>query len=149
MDRSSERSPNGFGLLANGSSGRWDVAVDESLDRADEWSVQIEGPHVYLAFQPRDLGVVSEVIRFLDPPPDGDSGAGRRVRSGQNEALTLGNFGAASVSLVWDNEDFPRCFVIVGPRAGATMRLSLLEEDVKMLLEAFRQVARDLPEMKP
>jgi len=49
-----------WGLLANGSSGRWDISVDESLDR-EEWSVEIDGPQTYLTFQLEDLNVVRQL----------------------------------------------------------------------------------------
>src|SRR5205085_10299381 len=59
---------NGLGLLANGSSRRWDVAVDESLDR-DEWSFEIEGPQTYLVFQLQDLNVIPAALAFLRAGP--------------------------------------------------------------------------------
>jgi hypothetical protein len=137
MDHSSENAANGFGLLATGSSRLWAVDIDESLDRGDEWSVQLQGPQVYLAFRLRDLGVVAEVIRFLQVPQE------------PKEPLTLGTFGTAPVSLVWDNEDFPRCFLKVGPDDHSAMHFSLGREDIEMLLEALQQVAEDLPPGNP
>lgn len=144
MDRPSEKAAKGFGLLANGSSRLWAVDIDES-DCGDEWSMQLDGPQVYLAFQLRDLGVVSEVIRLLQAPPYGAARSDRQTSTEPNEAVTLGKFGTAPVSLVWDDEDFPRCFVIVGPDARSALRLSLGPEDIEMLLQAFQQVAEDLP----
>jgi hypothetical protein len=146
MKRSSEQSPNGFGLLAQGVAGPWTVEVDEALGREDEWSLDIEGPNVYLTFQVLDLGVVGQAVRFLQFPPRGDPQAGRQAGSKPNESLTIGQFGQAPVSLVWDNEEFPRCFLIVGPGLSSTMRLSLQGDDLRMLGEAFRQVGEDLPD---
>jgi hypothetical protein len=134
----------GTGLLASGSSGRWDVAVDETLDR-DEWSLEIEGPNAYLVFQLQDLAILSVARRFLQSRPPTDPVGNAPATHGGEVELTLGKFGSASVSLAWDNEDFPRCFLIVGPKARSTLRLSLGAEDIQALGEAFGQVVNDLP----
>src|SRR5437899_2744265 len=99
MNRELDTSGEEFGLAAYGSSGRWAVAVHESLAR-DEWSVEIEGPQTYLDFQLRDLAVVSEALRFLRAGPRG----GRHGKATEDDALVLGRFNSASVSLVWDDE---------------------------------------------
>ena len=145
MHRSSERTANGFGLLANGSSRLWEVAIDESLSRKGDCSLELEGPSVYLVFQLRDLGVVSEVVEFLQDRSEALTGHVRRTRSARNGVLPIGRFGTAAVSLVGDDEESSRCFLIIGPRGRSTLRLSLQGEDCRMLLEAFRQVAEDLP----
>src|SRR5437660_8204925 len=106
MGQRVEKSAGGYGLVANGSSPRWDVAIDEVLDRENEWSAEIEGPNVYLVLRLHDLRVISEAIRFLNLQQPGGGGA-----------LPLGKFGAAAVSLEWDNEPPPRCFLVIGPRA--------------------------------
>jgi hypothetical protein len=62
----------------------------------------------------------------------------------QEDSLTLGRFGHASVSLVWDTEDFIRCFLVIGPRAKSTFRFSFQEEDIKMLVEALQEVVQDI-----
>src|SRR5438067_1519342 len=126
----------GLGLLANGSSRRWDVAVDEALDR-NAWSLEIEGPQTYLVFQLQDLKVLPAALGFLQSGPRPIRG---RDWHGGESSLTLGRFGSASVSLVWDNEDFLRCFILVGPKARSTLRLSLEAEDIPMLIEALQQV---------
>jgi hypothetical protein len=135
----------GFGLLANGSSRRWDIAVDESLDR-EEWSLEIDGPQVYVVFQLKDLKVIPAALRFLQAGIKAKrSQAGGRRHENESD-LSLGKFGSASVSLAWDNEDFPRCFLIIGPRARATLRLSFEGDDIQMLIEALGEVVKDLPE---
>jgi hypothetical protein len=45
-----------------------------------------------------------------------------------------------------DNEDFPRCFLVVGSQARSTFRVSLHVEDIQSLIEAFEQVVADIPE---
>jgi hypothetical protein len=145
MNGNAERVPGGLGLVANGSSRRWDVAVDESLDRENEWSLEIDGPATYLVFQLRDLQAVSEALDFLQSRSHRKPSQERPPAAERADSLTLGTFGTASVSLLWDNEDFPRCFLVVGPRARSTMRLSLDQDDIAMLVEALEQVVEGLP----
>jgi hypothetical protein len=133
-----------LGLAANGSSRKWYVAVDEAIDR-DEWSLEIDGPQAYLVFQLRDPQVVSEAARFLQSRPGPKQPGGPRGGVGE---LVLGRFGSASVSLVWDDEGFSRCFLIVGPKARSTLRLSFDAEDVQMLHDALVQATEDLHSTK-
>jgi hypothetical protein len=145
MNRKLDQPAEGSGLLASGSSRRWEVAVDESLDR-DEWSVEIEGPQAYLVFQLRDLGTIPEALDFLRAGPQQGPVRGRHERPAGEHELNLGRFGSAPVSLVWDDEDFPRCFIIVSPNARSTLRLSLDSEDIQMLIEALDQTVKSLPQ---
>ena len=124
--------PNGnFGLLACGSSGRWTVDIDESPD-GTEWSLQLDGPQVYLAVSLQSLGVLANVHEYL-----------RSGRASDPE-LPFGHFGAARVSLNWDNEDVRRCFVIVSGVRDA-LRVTLSAEDTVMLAAALEQVLDDVP----
>src|SRR5205085_1352999 len=100
MNNETDKPAEGLGLLANGSSRRWDIAVDESLDRGD-WSVEIDGPQVYLVFQLQDLNIISTALRFLLSGPALTQAHGCRG-SRDESSLTLGRFGSASVSLLWD-----------------------------------------------
>lgn len=140
MKPGNDRPAGGLGLLANGSSRRWDLAVDESPE-GDEWSLEIDGPQTYLVFQLRELSVIPRALRFLQAGP----GSTRAKGGPEEEALYLGRFGSASVSLHWDNESFPRCFLVIGPKARSTLRLSFEAEDIQMLSEALLQVVKDLP----
>jgi hypothetical protein len=133
MGQQTERLAGSYGLLANGTSRRWDVAIDEALDREGEWAAELEGPNVYLVLRLRDLQVITEAIRFLEESPE------------EGGTLSLGKFGASAASLEWDNEPPLRCFLAIGPKAKSTLRLCLDGEDVRMLREALRQVAADLP----
>jgi hypothetical protein len=135
-----------YGLLANGSSQLWDIAVDESLDREGEWLLELDGRTTYLVFQLRDLGVISGAIAFLQRGLNTPEGPNRRLRVEDGEALTLGTFNKSTVCLLWDDESPLRCFLIIGPQARSTMRLALQRDDIEMLLEALRQVAADLPD---
>jgi hypothetical protein len=132
-----------FGLVATGTSGRWEVAIDEAIDR-DEWYIEIEGPHTYLTFQLRDLQAVPDAWRFLHSRLERAEQHSPRGNPGDDK-LTLGQFGSTLVSLLWDNEDFPRCFVVVLPEEGSALRVTLEAEDIRKLIEALQQVVTDLP----
>jgi hypothetical protein len=122
-----------LGLLASAAAHRWELAVDEALDRND-WSLEVEGPQIYLVFQLEDLRALPAALRFLESGPDGEG------------TLTLGRFGSASVSLLWDNEDFRRCFLVVGPKARSTLRVSLGAEDIDMVIQALRRLLKQIPQ---
>lgn len=129
-----------WGLLANGSSGRWDIAVDESRD-GREWSMELIGPNIYLVFALRDLTVVSEAVSYLR---DG-TGPNRPSGSAEEDGLLLSRFGAVSVSLIWDNEDFLRCLIVVKTSDQSTLlHLGLEAADIQMFGDALSQVAEDL-----
>jgi hypothetical protein len=122
--------------MANGSSCCWEIAVEESLG-GDGWTLELDGPHLYLVFPLADLGVLRKFLCFLQASPGSSPG---KIR------LHLGWFGKSSVALLRDNEDFPRCFLVIGAKARSTLRLSLEADDMKMLCEALQQVLDDLPE---
>jgi hypothetical protein len=130
--------------LANGSSPLWDVAVDEALDQ-DQLFLELDGPETYVVFQLQDLKVVPAALRFLqsslEPIPIGNE----RGKHDEEAALALGRFGSASVSLLKDNEEVPRCFLVIGSKGRSVLRLSLGERDIKMLIEALSQVVEALP----
>jgi len=144
MTRSREKLADRFGLLANGSSRLWDIAVDASLDRENEWSVQLESQHVSLSFQPPKLEVVSEMLSFLRLHLAGETEAHTRKWSKEEDTLRIGKLGTTGVSLVWDNEQSRRCFILIGPKGGSTLRLTLQRDEIEELIEALRQVAEDL-----
>ncbi len=131
--------------MAFSSSGPWDLTIDESLDQEDKWTAEIEGPNVYISFNIRDLKVIQEALAFLQrrnlDRPDQDLNAS----STSQAELTLGKFGSNSIILIWDNEDFIRCFLVVGPRANSTMRLTLSGDEIEMLAKAFEKIANELP----
>jgi hypothetical protein len=131
----------GWGLLAAGSSGRWDITVNEALDR-EEWCLEIDGPQTYLAIRLQDLKHVGAALHFLESGPHAQRASG--CDTGKGRAVSLGRFGSATVSLRWDDEDFPRVFLAIGPEGGCTPLWGLEEEDIRMFVEALRQVVVDL-----
>lgn len=134
-----------WGLLANGSSPRWDLSVDESLDR-EEWLLEIDSPQLYLVLQMQDLNVPGKTLDFLQTGLQNGSTTDGDRRGGEEAGLVLGRFGDAAVSLLWDDEEVPRCFLIIGPNPKATLRLSLDVADIQMWMEALRQVLKGLPQ---
>lgn len=122
-----------FRLLANGRAGCWSVDLDESRD-GREWSLQLDGPQVYLTFAVRDLTVIRSAIAYL------------REGFRRADALPLGHFESAGVSLHWDDEFPDRCFLIVGPHARAALRVAVMADDAATLAEALEQVQQDLPD---
>jgi hypothetical protein len=138
MDSTVANSGKHRGLLANGSSRLWEVAVDEDLACDGVWTAEFDGNQLYLGFQLRDLKVIPEMLDFLrsswlDPT------------RGQGDSMTLGSFGTTTVSLVRDGEPpRRRCFFVLCPQPGACLRVSLEAEDIETLIEALQQVAADL-----
>jgi hypothetical protein len=51
IQASSETAGENLGLLANGSSGSWEVSIDESVSGTERWFAQIEGPSLWLYFE--------------------------------------------------------------------------------------------------
>src|SRR6185437_15649552 len=107
MKASTDKAISRFCLVANGSSGAWQVSIDESVRGAEKWYVDIEGPSVYLSFQLVDRGVIDKMIAFLDTPS----------RKGQSDKpskeLIIGKYGQAPVSLLEDDEYADRCFLVI------------------------------------
>lgn len=148
MNREVTESVEEMGLLANGTSARWDVTINDCLAR-DEWSIEIESSEIYLTFQLDELSVVRAALAFLRLGPWRPGSTNSQQNAPDAAALVLGRFGEASVSLIWDNEDFVRCFLVVGQQGHSTVRLSFDAEDVRMLIEALEQVVADLPTPEP
>ena len=144
MSQKSDPSSDDLGLLAYGSSGRWDIAVDEALHR-DEWWMEIEGRQTYLTFQLDDLGGIPQVLRFLQAGPPPKQTPGRHEGEEDGGTIIVGRFGADPVSLLWDNEDFQRCFLVIIAKGGSALRLSLEADDIPMFIEALSRVVAQLP----
>jgi hypothetical protein len=124
-----------WGLLANGSSGRWYIDIDES-DAGDEWNMQIDGPTTYLRFPLADLQTIPNLLAHL--------------RAGLNGPRSRDEFPLAkppslSVSIIQDDEFATRWFVIIKSKADAIVRLTLDAADIEMLADALGQVMADLP----
>ncbi|HYT94650.1 MAG TPA: hypothetical protein VEL76_38395 [Gemmataceae bacterium] len=145
MKGSADQASDSVGLLAIGTSGSWEVSIDEALKGAERWYAQIEGPSVYLYFRLLDLNIVEKVLDSLEKRTPSRNGPQAAPPKQTADELTLGVFGRAPVLLIWDDEFDDRCFLVVGARSRSTMRVTLAGDDIPMLMEAFRQVREDLP----
>jgi hypothetical protein len=131
-----------LGLLANGSSGGWDVAVDETTKGPDRWFVQFEGPSIYFSFEVPSPAMICGALAFLEGR---SSPKGRHVQlSVENGSLVLGRLGQTDVVLVRDDEYKDRFFLLVGQEADAVVRFTLAGQDLKDVKEALRQAMADL-----
>src|SRR5438552_14912322 len=95
-----ERESEQFGLLANGSSGRWEVAIDGSTSGADRWYAQIEGPSISFYFEIPSPEIVSKMRRFLRPSLRKTAPVNSSERQG---SLIIGKDKRAPVTLVKDD----------------------------------------------
>src|SRR5437773_9604356 len=78
-----------FGLLANGASGPWEIAIDEALSGPDRWYAQIEGPSVVFSFELPSLDVVAKMIQFLQAPPP-PTGKQTSQSTEENRSMVVG-----------------------------------------------------------
>lgn len=132
------------GLLANGTSPRWDVAVDESIGEGEYWA-DLEGPNVYLYCQLSRLSSVRRMLEFFKRRAAAAERGQAVRRGGEEDSLTLGKFAGAAVSLIGDDEDPWRCFLVVGARGKSSLRITFVQDDVTALIQALEQVVEDLP----
>ena len=139
---SSESHDENLGLLANGSSGPWEVSVDETISGTERWFAQIEGPSVYVSFEIPSPDIVGEAVRFLATPHDE-----RRepISSATGHGgLLISKSPGIPVSLVRDDEYEDRYFIIVGQGDSPVVRYSFAGEDLMDLVEALRQADQDM-----
>jgi hypothetical protein len=142
--RSTQEHANGsFGLLANGASGPWEIAIDEATAGPDRWFAQIEGPSIYFSFEIPSVDVVSQTIGFLGSSPTvttNTNDAGGKP----NGSLVISKDKKTPVTLVRDDEYPGRFFLVVGPVASPVVRFVLGDVDAMRMGEALRQVEGDL-----
>ena len=68
IQASSETPGENLGLLANGSSGSWEVSIDQSVSGTERSFAQIEGPSLWLYFEISSPDIIPKIIQFLLPP---------------------------------------------------------------------------------
>jgi hypothetical protein len=134
-----------LGLLANGSSGPWEVSVDETISGTERWFAQIEGPSVYVSFEIPSPDIVGEAVKFLTSPHDKQKNT---ASAGGKCGLSIGKSPGIPVSLVRDDEYEDRYFIIVGQGDSPVVRYSFAGEDLKDLVEALRQSNQDITDLK-
>jgi hypothetical protein len=131
-------------LLANGSSGPWDIAVDETAGKPERLFAHIEGPSVYLYFNIPSAKTIAKALHFLKQRCHANGSHPQKKGSDNDSALQIGTFGRAAINLVWDDEYLDRCFLIVGVSNKPSFRLTLSGEEIGHLVEALQQVQSDL-----
>ena len=132
-----------FGLLANGSSGTWDVAVDESTSGPNRWFAQIEGSSISFYFEIPSVDIVGKMLRFIEPR----SAASKAPANGRAEkscSLVIGKDKKSPVTLVRDDEYDDRFFLVVGPMDSPTVRFTIAGADAVRIADALRQITEDL-----
>ncbi len=65
MHRDTDLSTRPMGLLAQGSSGRWDVEIDEAIESGFV-TMEIDNGNIYLVFHLSSLTVVRKALAFLE-----------------------------------------------------------------------------------
>jgi hypothetical protein len=127
-----------LGLLANGSSGRWDVSIDETVSGKERWFAQIEGPLLWLSFEIPSPAIIAKLNQFLAPP---------QTKGEETEdRFDLGEAEGTPVALVRDDEYPDRGFLVIGPSDSPIARFAVAGEDWHNLVQALRQVEQDLPQ---
>lgn len=132
-----------LGLLANGSSGAWEVSIDETVSGAERRFAQIEGPSVCLYFEIPSPEIIARTIEFL-LQRDSKQKERSEASSRSNDILSIGAVGETLVSLVMDNEYEDRCFIVVGRSDSPIVRFSIAGEDFTNLVKALCQVREDI-----
>lgn len=129
-------------LVANGSAGSWDVAVDETTSGEQRWFTQIDGPSISLYFEVDSPSILDTIVQFFEQhsvPRTGRAGS-----TTVKEEVSVGRFGHYAVLLARDSEYEDRYFFVIGPSAKATVRIGLMGEEIALLTAAFRQARDDL-----
>jgi len=114
---------------------RWFVEINESPE-SENWLLEIDSPHVYVTVDVSDIATLDGVIRLLD-----SALVIQRCFDPKQDEVALGLFNGLPVHLIRDNEDFPRCFIIVGPQSGSVLRVSLDEENIRALRDALHNAS--------
>ena len=119
-------------LLANGSSGRWSVTLDESTGGTEEWFLQIEGPSLNLFCEVDSPDILSKLATVL------------KASTGKPQVLVLGRVKRIPLRLQRDIEDDQTLFFTVGPASRPLVRYSIHGPDIRDLADATQQAALDL-----
>lgn len=130
-----------IGLMAIGSSGPWEIAIDQTISGPDRWFAQVEGPSVYLYFQIPSLEIIDHAIEFLAFRGKTGKNAAHTARNG---TLAFGTGRSTRVNLVRDDEFRDRYFLVIEPKSGLVVRFTLTNEDLTHVIDALRQAKEDL-----
>ena len=119
-----------FALLANGSSGRWSVTLDESSVGLEECLLQIEGPSITLSCAVKSSDILHDLNDFF------------AVRIEKPTDLSIGQADGIDLRLQWDKVDRLIHFT-VGSAHRPAVRLSIHGPDLLDLSKAIKEAAQD------
>ena len=119
-------------LLANGSSGRWSVTLDESTEGVEDWFLQIEGPSLLLSCEVADPDILEELASVLG------------ASTTKPDIFLIGKANQIPLRLEWVDEHEHTIQFSIGPVSRPLIRYSIHGADILALADASRQAALDL-----
>jgi hypothetical protein len=119
-------------LLANGSSGRWSVTLDESTERTEDRFLQIEGPSLNLYCQVNNPDILPRLATFL------------KAKTKKQTVLVIGKVDRTTLRLHSDPEDVQTFYFSVGPASRPLVRYWINGPDLQNLKDARQQASLDL-----
>jgi len=128
------------GLVCFGSSGNWDVAIDESLSAPLRYYAQIEGPFAYLYFEIATVDFLKQALDFFA----GGSQMTQAKHLADNAILKIAKSGDIQLSFRRDDEFNDRYFFVLEGKSGLHMRLTVTDDDLAQIAQAFRSALVDL-----
>lgn len=131
-----------WGLAAIGTSGPWQVDIDQSLSGRSRWEVEIEGPTVYVRFEIPAIEIIERAVRFLSEVPQKNR---RNALNGENSSsLVLSKARSPRICLIRDDEFADRYFLLAHTENGPTIRFTLTGGVLTHLIAALRQALEDI-----
>ncbi|HET6880565.1 MAG TPA: hypothetical protein VFI31_10445, partial [Pirellulales bacterium] len=126
-----------LGLAGVGSSGSWEIAIDEMTSGATRWFAQIEGPSIYLRFEIASLQVLDDAIAML---ASSASLAGKSTAPSSPTRLMLGEATSSAVELLQDDEFSDRYFLVVKQSEGPLVRMTIAGDNLEHLVACLKEV---------
>jgi hypothetical protein len=127
------------GVLALGTSGQWEIEIDETTSGKDRWFVQLEGPSIYFYFEIPSLRILDDVIAYL-----GNKTARDKSKLDKNGRLLIGGDKRTPVFLARDDEYADRVFLVVGSNPNHMLHYTISGTDIEEIAAAFRQAKEDI-----
>jgi hypothetical protein len=130
-----------IGLLAIGTSGPWEVSIDETTSRPVRWFVGLEGPSLSFHFEISALQVVGRMLHFLAADRKASRLNGKGARGAR---LVLNSESLMTVTIIKDDEYSDRFFLVAGGVKSPALRLTFAGKDAGHFIEALRQIEEEL-----
>lgn len=133
-----------LGLSAIGSSGGWEVAIDEETSgTTQKWFAQIEGRSVYLYFAVESPSVIDRMLDFVTKQSTDKNGLHGSTAQRVAE-IALGISKDEPVLLIRDDEFSDRFFLVAQTKKKLVIRVTIGGKDLNSLVKALRQAKEDL-----